>query len=398
MTQAQFVANFVSSVAVGVQGGGTVLLALTVGYLARLFGRSYARLWAWGFGAQFLALAGLRLAIGLQNRFYWTVFLVGEWGFLVLLAAGCRLLVRGGSFRRRVFFAALPIATLCALSLVPLPRTFNSLFAGQAVVVAGMAGVAFWEVGRVPKADRTAGWQLMRAALAVMTVLFSAYVPLYLFIEELGLGNVLAYSSFADLLAQVFLGFGMVLVLSEKAQHDLVASIVKLQDAQRQLEHQARIDPLTEVFNRHAFNSLVAGRKGLDSVAQVFHGTVVMVDVDHLKKINDEHGHEAGDVAIRVAAATIRGLIRPEDLLFRWGGDEFLVILPTVPRDKAIERFGQLDSGIPFLKTDGNGGPKAVLQLSWGAADFGDTASLANAIAEADRLMYRQRARARSIE
>ena len=58
---------------------------------------------------------------------------------------------------------------------------------------------------------------------------------------------------------------------------------------------------------------------------------VVMADVDRLKRINDAEGHEAGDEAIRSVANAIRKRIRADDLLFRWGGDEFLVVMPQSP-------------------------------------------------------------------
>ena len=56
-------------------------------------------------------------------------------------------------------------------------------------------------------------------------------------------------------------------------------------------------------------------------------GTAVIADIDNLKSINDQFGHAAGDAAIRAVATAIRSLIRADDLLFRWGGDEFLLVL-----------------------------------------------------------------------
>ena len=61
----------------------------------------------------------------------------------------------------------------------------------------------------------------------------------------------------------------------------------------------------------------------------VLNGVVVMIDVCNLKQINDDIGHAAGDIVIRATANNVRQLIRADDLLFRWGGDEFVAIIPN---------------------------------------------------------------------
>jgi diguanylate cyclase (GGDEF)-like protein len=119
------------------------------------------------------------------------------------------------------------------------------------------------------------------------------------------------------------------------------------------------------------------------------HGTVIMVDLDHLKAINDTDGHLSGDAAIQAAARAIRGLIRAEDLLFRWGGDEFLVLLPGLERGKAEERLHTLDHGIPFCARPGR--TDTLLHLSWGIAEFGGRTSIQEAIDLADAAMYERR-------
>ena len=65
---------------------------------------------------------------------------------------------------------------------------------------------------------------------------------------------------------------------------------------------------------------------------------MILMDLDYFKRINDEHGHEAGDAAIREVAAVLRQATRPEDLVARWGGEEFLVALPAESPAAALER------------------------------------------------------------
>src|SRR5437763_16436634 len=96
---------------------------------------------------------------------------------------------------------------------------------------------------------------------------------------------------------------------------------LELEDAKSRIERKLHIDPLTEALNRHAFHSMQHG----DEVETegVLSGVLVMIDVDNLKGINDALGHAAGDAVIRASANAVRMLIRADDLLFRWGGDEF---------------------------------------------------------------------------
>src|SRR5437764_13617847 len=102
------------------------------------------------------------------------------------------------------------------------------------------------------------------------------------------------------------------------------------------MEAKLRIDPLTDALNRHSFYSIQRGLTGV----------VVVIDIDQLKRINDEAGHPAGDAVIRATANALRGRIRADDLLFRWGGDEFLLIVPGSTLDLVNERLSALDDGL----------------------------------------------------
>jgi len=115
--------------------------------------------------------------------------------------------------------------------------------------------------------------------------------------------------------------------------------------------------------------------------------------MDDLKTLNDTLGHAAGDVAIRTVARTIRSVIRADDLLFRWGGDEFLVVLPGLSTQDAGERFARLEQDL-----DAAGAAPALkgfdLSVSVGLAAYPGRVDLMRAIEEADRAMYgRKRAR-----
>jgi diguanylate cyclase len=167
----------------------------------------------------------------------------------------------------------------------------------------------------------------------------------------------------------------MVLVAAEAAHRELADAVGALQIARDQLAIKANTDPLTAALSRHAFHAM----------PREMSGVVVMVDVDRLKRINDAEGHAAGDEAIRTVANAIRKRIRADDLLFRWGGDEFLVVMPQSPLGLVIERFSSLDNAITTPRG-------TTLTVSWGASEFPNADQLDEAIREADQEMYKRKA------
>src|SRR5258705_12396420 len=131
------------------------------------------------------------------------------------------------------------------------------------------------------------------------------------------------------------------MVLMEGVRREVELANSKLVEARDRLELLAQMDPLTEALNRHAFHSLLScPERGKEAGTS---GCVVVIDIDNLKPINDTLGHSAGDKAIRAVARAMRSLIRADDMLFRWGGDEFLVLLFKLPVNEASRRMMSLN-------------------------------------------------------
>ena len=116
-------------------------------------------------------------------------------------------------------------------------------------------------------------------------------------------------------------------------QHQL-AEIHRLQEELREL---AVRDGLTNLFNRRYLDETLE-RELARAKREGYPLSLVMIDIDHFKNLNDTYGHQAGDKVLRELAALLWGNIRTEDVPCRYGGEEFLVLLPRMPLAIALER------------------------------------------------------------
>ena len=155
------------------------------------------------------------------------------------------------------------------------------------------------------------------------------------------------------------------------------------------LRAQAARDPLTGVHNRGFFDEvlrvqLAAARRGGTPVA------VLLVDVDHFKRINDTHGHSEGDRALRVIAQALTRVARASDIVCRYGGEEFCLILPGTPSVSALLLAERIREEVPAAcAREGIGGSARItvtIGLAASPADGLETDAIMRA---ADRRLYR---------
>lgn len=109
-------------------------------------------------------------------------------------------------------------------------------------------------------------------------------------------------------------------------------------DAQASMTHQATHDALTGLFNRPAVTDFIEARLGDESTAALGGFTLMLLDLDGFKAVNDNLGHEAGDELLRQAATRMMLALRESDYLARLGGDEFLVVIPQVSDEQTAQR------------------------------------------------------------
>jgi diguanylate cyclase (GGDEF)-like protein len=159
----------------------------------------------------------------------------------------------------------------------------------------------------------------------------------------------------------------------------------------RELFEQSRVDPLTQVGNRLR---LTEDLEVLDARVQRYGQAyaLAMFDVDHFKKYNDRYGHPAGDQVLRSVAAVIGGRSRQGDTVYRYGGEEFLVVLPEQSLDSARIAMEDVRRQIEELALPHEAkGPGGVVTVSIGVAatapDTGETAP--TALKRADSALYR---------
>ena len=102
-----------------------------------------------------------------------------------------------------------------------------------------------------------------------------------------------------------------------------------------QLQTQSERDPLTNLANRRHFQAVMQSAAGRDGRNAGFEGALLLVDIDHFKHVNDAHGHAAGDAVLVEVAKRLNEAVRNDDLVVRWGGEEFLILAPRAAPEQA---------------------------------------------------------------
>lgn len=162
------------------------------------------------------------------------------------------------------------------------------------------------------------------------------------------------------------------------------------------LREQAVRDPLTSLFNRHILAEL--GEQRLYEAARHQRTLgVFLIDIDHFKRINDTYGHEAGDAVLRMVGSFLRNDLRSEDIACRFGGEEFLLILPEIAPHETLHRADMLREGLQKLAIAWHNEVLPTITVSIGVASFPDHGSdLDELIASADAALYRAKGAGRN--
>lgn len=164
----------------------------------------------------------------------------------------------------------------------------------------------------------------------------------------------------------------------------LETEIVEREKIEAELEHLATIDPLTSIYNRRKFNEVLSYELRRD---ERYHSGIsfILCDMDNFKTINDDYGHNTGDEVLILFAKLVKECIRSSDTFARWGGEEFVLLLPETGYERAIQisdKIRRLTENTRFSTVD-------KITVSFGITQYleGDTAD--TLFKRADKALYK---------
>lgn len=227
-----------------------------------------------------------------------------------------------------------------------------------------------------------------RSAWILAVCLWGYYVGLYVlmwFIEPLQ-----PISANALLFVNIF-NFTTVFLMFAYLTMYYVVTVTR---AHRRLARMATTDPLTGLFNRRHMVDLTEKLLAREQ-RQQGKLTLMLMDLDHFKDINDQYGHELGDRVLQRVALLLRDQAREQDFVGRWGGEEFLAVLPETDPEQALVAAERIRAAVQALEwTDLK--PGLQVTLCAGISQLNDRESFSSAIARADRALYRGKAHGRN--
>ena len=368
-----------------VQAAGTILLFVVFLLLYRKFRRPAFLDWiaSWGFFLVGIGLQGFLLRAGAADESR----KVPLFGLNLALSAHVFFLLRGVSRFRRERSASRPVEMLWILPILGVawwfsgtgaPETYISFVRAAAYLV---TAVAFARTpgsagGRVLLSSSFFLWAVERAAVGWAQLSHGPGTMPGLF----------AYGQFVEMFLEMTVGVGIIILLFEASQDELQREMARLVESDTQVKEMGIRDRLTGLYNRHYFNDVI--RRELATSRR--HGTaisVLLIDVDRFKQINDIRGHQVGDEVLQFVANFLTACVRESDLVFRWGGDEFLVLLTQADEASAAQKAEELSRSLPHIP----GAEHLQPTLSVGWATHRPKAEFPRTLAEADARMYERK-------
>ncbi|HEY4974387.1 MAG TPA: GGDEF domain-containing protein [Steroidobacteraceae bacterium] len=374
-----------------IQAMGAALIGLLCQMLKPVVRHPALSAWVRGW----LCLAGALIALLTEQALPTTaavtlpLYMFGEYLFGYWIIEGCAHF--GGRHWSAQWLPRLlvPLALFAAAAPQLIGYEFRAVFMVQSLALAFIFTAALVALSSAARREpASSGLLVMRVALLLLALIFLAYLPIFgsnlLWNHPLPL-TLLKLSSATHLVLEFLLGFSGAVVVLEQSHHGLAVRNNMLTADNAKFRVQAERDALTGAYNRHAFFQLL---DGLRLAATPVRGCAAMIDVDGLKQLNDHFGHVLGDTALIRVASAVQQLARSEDRLFRWGGDEFLLVALDQTAAAVVAQLDRLNAALAV--------PDAVtVQVSHGAVDFDTLDELSDAVKRADMQMYtRKRERA----
>lgn len=184
--------------------------------------------------------------------------------------------------------------------------------------------------------------------------------------------------------------------LAKRMRSNNVAILNSLRQ-QQELEHIANVDGLTGLFNRRWMNEFFK-RQITRALKDNKPMALLLADLDHFKRINDAYGHMVGDEVLFAVASILARQIRPSDLIARFGGEEFAIILPDTSAKEARQIAERIRAAIDTtrIKIDSESSQEIHVTLSIGAASLMLGDEINNLLTRADQALYRAKEKGRN--
>jgi diguanylate cyclase (GGDEF)-like protein len=174
----------------------------------------------------------------------------------------------------------------------------------------------------------------------------------------------------------------------------LKAQKAEISDALNRIQEMAIRDELTGLFNRRHMLDVLAEHAALHKRGMI-EFSVAILDLDFFKRINDTHGHGVGDEVLRSFAATARAVLRETDVIARWGGEEFLVLMPDLPQRNSDRGLERLREALTSLSASASV-PELRVTFSAGITAYRSEESREENIERADKALYAAKADGRN--
>jgi diguanylate cyclase (GGDEF)-like protein len=236
-------------------------------------------------------------------------------------------------------------------------------------------------------AARTGSWRYRaKGSTHILNVNYLPELKWYLFVEQ---NEDLAL---AGIRRTLYVNLGISLVISVLV---ILVSRKAFGRYQARIEELATTDKLTGLLNRHAF-SLLQGRVAAQCRRDNRPVALLMADIDHFKNVNDSHGHGVGDQVLAGVAGLLHAGVRESDVVVRWGGEEFLLLLQGCARDEALLVAEHLRTRVAEARTCPDW-PDLAVTVSIGVSSFEGTGTFEEAIDRADGALYSAKDQGRNL-
>ena len=316
------------------------------------------------------------------------VFLIDVYaivGALIMLPLGALSIVNGHALLGDILIAnsVFSLGLMVYSRLTQQVRLVSYLFAAQGgilglflVIQGGIEGTGAYYAPALALIMIMLGITTMRSGF-IISLIFLAALTLGLYSEQF---EIYHYSEIHK--SRIVIGLSCILIMALISEWLRIKSYAAISQANLQLSVDANHDPLTQLLNRRGFEIEIERIGGTD-----FPAALAVIDIDHFKKINDEYGHDAGDIALQQVAGHLKNNIKGKDLICRWGGEEFVVLFRHTSIKNAetvLKQLGQIIRSTTISHQNNH----FQLTFSAGVAQLRYRNNLRRCMNQADELLF----------